>query len=301
MSTPCSLFNWSPSSLDSLVPNIVVASIAIVIHFIFWVQFAIFSTLRERNMMWLYAYLITDFILIARFFILYGIRRASVCLYQTPRDVLCYFEASSKFYINIIQTYLLLAFNICRYKQIVSNRNVYTERPRLIVFIHFLINVLPAINVVIQFLTNQALIWRRRGDSCDVQYNSTFIQIFNVFVTYVIPVVINIITLGLGIRRVSSTKGVLSEQIILLRRKRQRILVLQTLAFYSIWLVLWSPDVLSFQFTNINSDPAAVTTLLSYIEIAVDPIIICIIDVRFLTTWSKLWTKLKRHRQIAIA
>jgi hypothetical protein len=107
--------------------------------------------------------------------------------------------------------------------------------------------------------------------------------------------------IGLGIRHVSSIKGVFSEQIILLRRKRQRILVLQTLAFYSIWLILWSPDVLSFQFTNVNSDPGVVTTFLSYIEIALDPFIICIIDVRFLTTWRTLWKKIKRHRQIGIA
>ncbi len=301
MSTSCSFFNWSPSTLDSLVPTLIVSSIALVIHSLFWIQFMVFSSLRQRNMMWLYAYLITDFLLISRFFLLYGIRRASICLFQTPRNILCYFEASSKFYINTIQSYLLLAFNICRYKQIVANRNIYIEKPCLMIFIHFLIYILPAINVIVQFLTHQALIWRRRGDSCDIQYNSLIVEIFNLFFIYIIPVLLNIIILGLGIRHVSSINGVFSEQIILLRRKRQRILVLQTLAFYSIWLILWSPDVLSFQFTNVNSNPGVVTILLSYIEIALDPAIICIIDVRFLTTWQTLWKKIKRNRQIEVA
>jgi hypothetical protein len=250
--------------------------------------------------MWLYAYLITDLLLISRFFILYGIRLISICLYPTPRDVLCYFEASSKFYINTVQSYLLLAFNICRYKQIVSNRNVYIEKICLIILTHFLIYILPALNVIIQFLTNWAQIWRKRGDSCDILYVSLIVQIINLFLIYIIPVVLNIIILGLGIRHVSSIQGVFSQQIIDLRRKRQRILLLQTLGFYSIWLILWSPDILAAQFTNVNSDPATFTSLLSYIEIAWDPAIMAIIDVRFLTSWRTLWNKIKRHRQIGI-
>jgi len=251
--------------------------------------------------MWLYAYLITDFLLITQFFILYGLGRASICLFTIPRQILCYFEASSKFYITIMQSYLLLAFNVCRYKRIVSNRNIYLEKPRLIVLIHFLIYILPVLNVIIQFLTNLAQIWRRRGGSCGIQYESIIVQIFNLFIIYIIPVFLNIVVLGLGIHHVSSTQGIVSEQIILLRRKRQRILVLRTLAFYSIWLILWSPNILSFQFINVNSDPAILTSLLSYIQIALDPVLIGIVDIRFLTTWQTLWNKIKRHRQIGIA
>jgi ABC-type bacteriocin/lantibiotic exporter with double-glycine peptidase domain len=165
---------------------------------------------------------------------------------------------------------------------------------------HFLIYILPALNVIIQFLTNWAQIWRKRGDSCDILYVSLIVQIINLFLIYIIPVVLNIIILGLGIRHVSSIQGVFSQQIIDLRRKRQRILLLQTLGFYSIWLILWSPDILAAQFTNVNSDPATFTSLLSYIEIAWDPAIMAIIDVRFLTSWRTLWNKIKRHRQIGI-
>lgn len=298
MSAGCAIFSWSPSTLDSLGPTLYVSSIAVAIHTLFWIQFLVFPSLRQRNMMWLYIYLITDFLLISRFFILYGIRLAIACLFPTPRNVLCYFEAASKFYINTVQTYLLLAFNVCRYKQIVSNRNIYLERPRLIVLAHVLIYILPVVNIIVQFLTNLSQIRRRRGGSCDIIYSSTIVQIFNLFVIYIIPVFLNIIILGLGIRYVSSVKGVVSTQIIRIRRKRQRVLVLQTLVFYSIWCLLWSPDVLSFQFINVNSDPAIVTSLLSYMEIALDPALIAIVDIRFLTTWRTLYNKMKRHRQI---
>lgn len=298
MANLCTVFSWSPSTLDSLEPTLIVSSIAIGFHALFWIQFILCSSLRQRNMMWLYVYLITDVLLVARFFILYGIRLTTVCLFSTARDMLCYFEASSKFYINTIQSYLLLAFNIGRYYQIVLNRNIYLEKPRLIISIHFLIYILPGVNVVIQFVTKLSQIWRRRGGSCDIVYSSIITQVFNLFIVYIIPVFLNIIVLSLGIRHVSSTKGVVSEQIILLRRKRQRILIVQTLVFYSIWLILWSPDVLAFQFLNANSDPAIYTSLLSYIEMALDPAIVAIIDVRFLTTWKTLWNRIRRNRQI---
>ncbi|UJR37840.1 hypothetical protein I4U23_030530 [Adineta vaga] len=298
--TTCTLFSWSPTALDALTPIIITKSIAVVTHTLFWIQFLVCSSLRQRNMMWLYVYLITDFLLILRFFILYGIRLSSVCLYPIGRDILCYFEASSKFYLNTVQSYLLLAFNGCRYLHVVSNRNIYREKPRLVIVIHIIIYFLPAINIIVPFLTKWSSIWRRRGGSCDIVYSSLIVQIFNLCVVYIIPIVLNIFILGFGIRHVSSIRNVRNEQIILLRRKRQRILLFQTIAFYSVWLLLWSPDILTFQFLNANSDPAVFTTLLSVIEIALDPAMLGIIDVRFLTTWRKLWNKIKRRRQIGV-
>jgi hypothetical protein len=296
----CVLFAWSPSTVDSLEPTRIVAIIAIIIHGLFWIEFCVFPSLRQRTMVCLFVYLITDFLLLSRFFILYGIRVAELCLYTTGRDVLCYFEASSKFYMNTVQSYLMLAFNLCRYAQIVSNRNVYIEKPRWIWAGHLLIGVLPILNVLIQFVSGLAHIWRRRGGSCDIQYLSPLVQVFNILVTFVVPVSINVIIIALDIRHVSSVRGVASEQIIRLRRKRQRTLLLQTIAFYSVWLILWSPDILAFQFINVNTDPAIVTSLLSYIGIALDPIIIAILDIRFLTPWRTVWNRIKGRGRIGI-
>ncbi|CAF0992232.1 unnamed protein product [Rotaria sp. Silwood1] len=263
MSTICTIFDWSTGNFNSLEPLIILSSVALIIHSIFWIQVLTWSSLRQRNMMWLYAYLITSFLLLLRFFILYGIRQSAMCLFITPRTVLCYFEASWKFYINTIQSYLLLAFNICRYMHIVYNRNIYKEKPHLIIFMHFLIYIIPALNLIVQFLTNWTQIRRGTDESCDIIYLSLTVQIFNLFVIYIIPLVINIIILCLGIRHVSSIQGVISQQVILRRRRRQRTLLLKAIAFYSIWLVLWSPDTLAGQFIDVNSDPVDVCSVWS--------------------------------------
>jgi hypothetical protein len=297
----CTPLTWSPSTADALGSTLIVCTIAVAIHIIFWAQLIIFPSLRQRNMMWLYAYLITDFCLLARFFILYNIRKQHACLYPTFRTIMCYFEASSKFYMNAVQTYILLALNLCRFAQIVFNRNVFTKNPRLIILIHFLIGFLPAINVMVQFLADWTLLWRRTGASCDIEYESLIVQIFNLFVIYIIPIVFNLIIIGFCIRYVSSIRGVCSQQIINRRRKRQRTLLFQTITFYSIWLVLWSPNVLAFQFINVNTEPGIYTSLLNYVEIAIDPIIIAVIDVRFYKAWQKLCRRIRGRRQVIVA
>jgi hypothetical protein len=293
----CTPLTWSPSTADDLSSTVYVCAIAVIIHIIFWSQLLVFSSLRQRNMMWLYAYLITDFSLLARFFILYSMRKQGVCLYPTFRTVLCYFEASSKFYMNAVQSYLLLALNVCRFAQIVFNRDAYVKDPRLIIFTHFLIAILPAINVIVQFLASWTRLWRRSGAACDIQYESLSVQIFNLFAIYIIPIVLNVILIIYCIRHVSSIQGVRSQQIIDRRRKNQRALLFHTITFYSIWVILWSPNVLAFQFININSQPGIYTSLLNYIEITVDPIIVAALDVRFLKSWQKLWRKIRGHRQ----
>ncbi|UJR08411.1 hypothetical protein I4U23_012681 [Adineta vaga] len=288
---------WSPSTADALDSTWIVCVIAIIIHTLFWIQILIFPTLKQRSMIWLYDYLISDLFLLIRFFILYGIRREQLCLDPTFRTFVCYFEATSKFYMNVVQAYLLLALNISRYAQIVHNRNVYVENSRLLILTHVLILILPIVNVVVQFLANWTLLWRRTGAACDVQYISFTVQVFNLFLIYIIPVTSNLFILTLCIRHVSSTRGVTSEQIISLRRKHQRTLLYPTLVFYSIWLTLWSPNVLAFQFINVNSDSGIYTSLLNYVEIAIDPAIVAVIDVRFLKTWQTLWRKIRRKRQ----
>jgi len=154
---------------------------------------------------------------------------------------------------------------------------------------------------MVQFLANWTLLWRRSGASCDIEYESLIVQIFNLYVIYIIPIVFNLIIIGFCIRHVSSIRGVRSQQIINRRRKHQRTLLFQTITFYSIWLILWSPNVLAFQFINVNTEPGIYTSLLNYVEIAIDPIIIAVIDVRFYKAWQKLSRRIRGRRQAIIA
>lgn len=297
----CTSLVWSPTTADALSPTVIVCAIALFGHTIFWIQLFVVSTLRDRSMMWLYAYLITDYFLLIRFFIFYVIRKDEVCLYPTFRTILCYFEASSKFYINAVQTYLLLALNACRYAQIVSNKNLYLEYLHSLIFTCGLILFLPALNVLVQFLTGWTDLWRRIGGSCDIQYRFIAVQIFNLFFVYLIPIILSILIIGLCIRHVSSVVGIRSQQIINRRRQHQRTLLFQTIIFYSTWLILWSPNVLAFQFINVNTTAGIITSFINYIELTLDPLIIAALDVRFFKVWQTFWRKVRglhRRRRI---
>lgn len=291
----CTPLVWSTTTADALSPTVIVCAIALIGHTIFWFQLLLVPTLRERSMMWLYAYLATDYFLLIRFFIFYSLRKEEVCLYPTFRTILCYFEASSKFYINAVQTYLLLALNACRYAQIVSNKNLYLEYPRWLIVSFGLITFLPALNVLVQFLAGWTELWRRTGGSCDIQYRYVIVQIFNLFVVYLIPIILSLAIIGLCIRHVSSIVGIRSQQIINRRRQHQRTLLFQTIIFYSTWLILWSPNVLAFQFINVNTTAGIITSFINYIELTLDPLVIAALDVRFFKVWQTLWRKLRGH------
>jgi hypothetical protein len=114
---------------------------------------------------------------------------------------------------------------------------------------------------------------------------------------YVIPVCLNIIFLSLCIRYISSTRNIASQQIINNRRKFHRTLLIQSILFYSIWLILWSPFVISFQFTNVNSPVGIATSFVNYVQVATDPIIVAIIDKRFLKAWRTTYRKFVGNRQ----
>jgi hypothetical protein len=203
--------------------------------------------------------------------------------------------------LNVIECYLLLALNVCRYLQIVRNRNVYETHRRMIFLVHVLIYTLPVLNMIVQLVADWSDVWRIDGGSCDIQYSSLVVQLFNLFVVYIIPVILNLIFLFLSLRYVRSTEGIQAQQIIDARRKHHRILLIQSIVFYSVWLLLWSPNLLSYQFTEVTSDAGLITALLNYIEIALDPGIIAALDVRFLKAWKKTWRKIKARRLPQIA
>ncbi|CAF3988978.1 unnamed protein product [Rotaria sordida] len=157
------------------------------------------------------------------------------------------------------------AFNACRCAQIIFNRNVFIRNPHLIILTHFLIYILPALIITIQIL-----------------------------------VALNTIIIAFCIRHVSSIRGIRSQQIINLRRKHKKTLLIQTIIFYSIWLVLWSPNMLAFQFINVNTQLGIYISLLNYIEITIDPIFVAVLDIRYFQSWKKIWRNIKRYRQRAV-
>ncbi len=57
----------------------------------------------------------------------------------------------------------------------------FQSKSYLIILTNFLTGILPALNVMVQFLAHWTLLWRRSGSSCDIQYRNITVQIFNLF------------------------------------------------------------------------------------------------------------------------
>jgi len=295
--SPCVVLSWSSTTVDARLATVYICAIAAGIHFLFWIQFALCPSVRQKGMMWIYAYLLTDLFLIFRFFLFYIQRTVRECVPRSSRTILCYFEATSKIYTNIIQSYILLALNVCRYVQIVYNRNVYSKYMHLIIIAHITIYSLPVVNIAFQFFTNWTAIWRESGGTCDILYTSIYVQVYNLIIVYLLPVSLNIIFLLLCIRFIKSTGNIRNQQILNNRRKFHRSLLIQSLLFYTIWFLLWSPFVIAFQFINVNTNAGIATSSLNYVQVAIDPAIVAIIDVRFIKAWRATWRKYKRYRQ----
>jgi hypothetical protein len=132
------------------------------------------------------------------------------------------------------------------------------------------------------------------GASCDVSYKNIYVQILNIVCGFALPIVLNIFFIYCNMRHVHLTShSRRTQHYVSARDKYHRSLVIQFLVFYTVWLLLWSPNVIVYQFTSGISDITLIASLLNYIEIALDPIIIAALDVRFQKLWHKLWIHLR--------
>ncbi|CAF1428539.1 unnamed protein product [Rotaria sordida] len=77
------------------------------------------------------------------------------------------------------------------------------------------------------------------------------------------------------------------------REKYHRSLVIQFLCFYFIWGVFWSPFIVIFQVSVRQQNLMNVVTILSFVEVACDPIIVAALDVRFWHQWQKFGVHVK--------
>ena len=188
----------------------------------------------------------------------------------------------------------MLALNICRYIQIVHNRDVYTIYVRSLIAAHLAIYLTPWIGFLIQLLVRWAQFRDFIGGSCDIAYTNIYIKIFNLLCGIVLPILLNIIVIYFNVRHVHLTSRLhRAQHRVSAREKYHRSLVIQFLIFYTVWLLLWSPNLIVYQFTSGVSKATQIASLLNFIEIALDPIIIAALDVRFQKLWRNLWTRLQ--------
>jgi hypothetical protein len=289
---------WNQPLVNSQRPILYVCIIATFTHVLFWLQFIFYSSIRQKTMQWLYAYLLTDILLLIRFFFLFIVHTTSTeCQPNTAWFLfVCSIEAVVDNYLNALEPYILLALNLCRYAQITRRKNVYITNVRLLTFAHLAIYLVPLILLIIQLFTGWAQLEDYVGDVCDVSYTNIYAQIFNTFISFIVPISLNILVVYASIHHVHLTSNLRQGQHhVSAREKYNRSLVIQFLVFYTIWLLLWSPNIIIYQFTSGTSTLIMVGRLLNFIEIALDPIIIAALDVRFYHVWKKILVKVRNE------
>ncbi|CAF3923527.1 unnamed protein product [Adineta steineri] len=294
---PTPLF-WTQEALDSRKARLIVCIIASFIHSIFWLQLAFCSSVRQTSMQWIYAYLITDMVLLFRFFLIYIVYSTSnICEPSRPWVLfIYYFDGTVDNYFNLLEVYILLALNICRYIQIVYNKNVYRAHAKLLILAHLCIYIFPLISLVIQFVCGWSQLVVNFRDSSQVTYTNIYIQVFNVITAFVLPISLNITVIYLSMRHVRLTSTLQQGQHhVSAREKYNRSLVIQFLVFYTIWLSLWSPNIIVYQI-SIDGNVTSIVRLLNFIGITLDPIIIAALDVRFWQEWRKVFMYLKNNK-----
>lgn len=114
-SNECSIIPWSKQDNKTARLLLYICIIATIIHCLFWIQLITYPKVRQWSMQWLYSYLATDLLLLVRFFCSYAYRSWPWCIPPLFSVFMCYSEAIFDNYLNLLQSYILLALNICRY------------------------------------------------------------------------------------------------------------------------------------------------------------------------------------------
>ncbi len=293
--TDCEIILWSQQAAKIVKPIFYLCILATINHLLFWIQFVAYPSVRQHSMQWLYAYLITDLLLLIRFFLLYAYRWSSICVPHVLRIIICYCEAIFDNYLNLIQSYILLALNICRYLQIAYNHNVYSLNRHAIILAHLLIYILPLLGHVTTIICGWSKLDNPPGDACDLLPVSLTIRLFFLLFSYFIPVILTLFFLLLSLNYIHNTDGIRTQEIVDARLKHHRQLVIQSCVFYSLWLFLWSPHLLVFPFYHKSSTVGTIAQMLNYMSITVDPIVIAALDTRFLKAWRSTGDHFKRH------
>ena len=232
-------------------------------------------------------------VLTLRFLFVYIIRiLPSACVpNRIWASFVCFLDGAVDNYLNTLQVYILLALNVCRYIQIVYNRNVYTHNVRSLIACHLIIYALPML-IIIQLLFGWAQLIEIPRDSCDVQFTSVYNQAFNVILTLALPICLNILVVLASVRHVRQVASLrVFGRRASAREKYNQSLVVQFLVFYIIWVSLWSPNLIVYQLTSGLIDLNTTVRLLNFIETLLDPLIVGALDVRFWQLWRKLFLK----------
>ncbi|CAF4412723.1 unnamed protein product [Rotaria sp. Silwood2] len=284
---------WSRDVVDDEQAALGICLTASIIHAVFWFQLIFSSSIRQASMQWIYAYLLTDVFLLFRLYFSYTLHTTSTECHPSTSKILfiCYFEAILDNYFNILKVYILLVLNLCRYVQIVYNKNVYAFNKILLLLAHLVIYIIPLLVYIAPCIVGWTDVGGFVRDTCVIFYANMYIQIFNTIFAFALPIFLNLLVIYASIRHVHK-KATLrkSQHYVSASEKFHRSLVIQFVCFYTLWLGLWSPNIIVYQASLNKKLLIYIVGILNYLLIALDPLIIAALDFRFWHAWKKhLW------------
>ncbi|CAF4136153.1 unnamed protein product, partial [Rotaria sordida] len=148
--------------------------------------------------------------------------------------------------------------------------------------------------LIVEFLVGWTRIEDPIRDSCEVFYTNIYVQIFNTIFAYALPMFLNMLMIYASLRHIHLTSVLQRTQhCVSAREKYHRSLIIQFICFYFIWGVLWSPFVIVSQMSLHQQNVMNIVTILSFVEVACDPIIVAALDVRFWDQWRKFGVHVK--------
>ncbi|CAF2945198.1 unnamed protein product [Rotaria sp. Silwood2] len=284
---------WSRDVVDDEQAALGICLTASIIHAVFWFQLIFSSSIRQASMQWIYAYLLTDVFLLFRLYFSYTLHTTSTECHPSTSKILfiCYFEAILDNYFNILKVYILLVLNLCRYVQIVYNKNVYAFNKILLLLAHLVIYIIPLLVYIAPCIVGWTDVGGFVRDTCVIFYANMYIQIFNTIFAFALPIFLNLLVIYASIRHVHK-KATLrkSQHYVSASEKFHRSLVFQFVCFYTVWLGLWSPNIIVYQASLNKKLLIYIVGILNYLLIALDPLIIATLDFGFWHAWKKhLW------------
>jgi hypothetical protein len=289
------LGGWDSTNLVQNNVIFIMSVLAAILHFHLWLQLFIHKTKFDLSFIFSLGYISTDLFLISFYFIQYSIRiRSWIPVTRSS----CYFEAYSMFYFNLLEPYFLVLLNICRYWQIVQNKNVYRIYRRKVILISIIVSVVILFNLIIQDIFGWCILTEQAGASCSLSYTNNMVRIWNLTVVLTLPILISFYMLTRALYFLKKSHA----QQAMVRRNHHRRLIIHSLIFYSIWLSLWSPlMIVNFlDLDNINESIAFAVLLANTLETLIDPVISIFLDKRFAQAWKKTGVCIERKLDILV-
>ncbi len=202
------------------------------------------------------------------------------------------------FYFNLLEPYFLVLLNICRYWQIVQNKNVYRIYRRKVILISIIVSVVILLNLIIQDIFGWCILTEEVGASCSLSYTNNIVRIWNLTVVLTLPILISFYMLTRALYFLKKSHA----QQTMVRRNHHRRLIIHSLIFYSIWLSLWSPlMIVNFlDIDNINESIAFAVLVANTLETLIDPVISIFLDKRFAQAWKKTGVWIERKLDILV-